>query len=139
MAGFIGAIASPDWFIAEQIPIEQPMGFSANSRLITLQLGNLYWLLAMIGVAVLSSTAEIRVVRNYLVALWLADIGHIAVTWRALGHEYFMDVAKWNAMTWGNIGATVRFPIKLAWAALTPNLGIPLFDKDGVLCRGIRP
>lgn len=110
LAGFIGAVGSPDWFIAEQTPLEEPLTPSANSRLVALQLGNLYLLLCMVGLAVLSSTTEVKVVRNYLVALWIADIGHIGLTWRALGHDNFGDVAKWNAMTWGNIGATVHFP-----------------------------
>lgn len=110
MAGFIGTVADPDWFLAEQIPSEEPLTPSINSRLVVLQLGNLYLLLCMVGLAVLSSTSEIKVIRNYLVALWIADIGHIAFTWHALGHGSFVDVAGWNAMTWGNVGATVRFP-----------------------------
>ena len=113
MAGFIGAVVSPEWFIAEQVPIDDPLVHSVNSRLVALQLGNLYLLLCMIGLAVLSSTTEIKVVRNYLVALWIADIGHVALTWHALGHQNFADVAAWNAMTWGNVGATVRFPANL--------------------------
>ncbi|PKS09211.1 hypothetical protein jhhlp_003825 [Lomentospora prolificans] len=106
IGGFLGAVYSPDWFIAEQIPSAVQVPASDNSRLITLQLGNLYLLLCMVGVGVLSATTEIKVVRNYLCALWIADIGHIALTWYALGNGYFMDVSKWNAMTWGNIGAT---------------------------------
>lgn len=84
---------------------------SINSRLVAMQLGNLYLLLCMVGLAVLSSTSEIKVVRNYLVALWIADISHIALTWHALGHDNFVDVTGWNAMTWGNVGATVRFRV----------------------------
>ena len=140
VAGFVGAVASPDWFIAEQIPSEEPLVSSTNSRLIALQLGNLYLLLCMVGLAVLSSTTEVKVVRNYLVALWIADIGHIALTWHALGHERFIDVAGWNAMTWGNVGATVRFPTNRRDSlALTPRVGIPLFHKDRILSRRVRP
>ncbi|KAK2075037.1 hypothetical protein P8C59_009196 [Phyllachora maydis] len=36
-----------------------------------------------LAVAVLYSTREVRVVRNYLVALMMADIGHVALTARA--------------------------------------------------------
>lgn len=111
MAGFIGAVANPDWFLAEQVSSEEPLVPSINSRLVALQLGNLYLLLCMVGLAVLSSTSEIKVVRNYLVALWIADIGHVALTWHALGHDSFVDIAGWNAMTWGNVGATVRSPV----------------------------
>ena len=95
----------------------------------------------MIGLAVLSSTSEVKVVRNYLVALWIADIGHIALTWHALGHENFTDIARWNAMTWGNIGATVCSPAnwKNHHSELTARTGIPLPSKNCLLFRGIRP
>lgn len=56
--------------------------------------------------AVLYSTRETKVVRNYMIALWLADIGHLAVTYHVLGTKYF-DIRHWNAMAYGNIGATV--------------------------------
>jgi hypothetical protein len=62
----------------------------------------------MLGVAVLYTTTEIKVVRNYLWALWVADLGHIGLTAYLLGYDQFMAVGGWNAMTWGNIGATVR-------------------------------
>jgi hypothetical protein len=75
--------------------------------MVALQLGNVYLLLAMVGIAVLYSTTEPKVVHNYVIALWLADIGHVAVTCYVLEHERVIDVANWNAMAWGNIGATV--------------------------------
>lgn len=43
--------------------------------MVAYQLGNIYLLLAMVGVAVLYSTTEALVVRNYVIALWIADIG----------------------------------------------------------------
>lgn len=61
----------------------------------------------MVGIAVLYSTTEAKVVRNYVVALWLADISHVAITSYILGAELVLDIVNWNPMTWGNIGATV--------------------------------
>ncbi|KAM0276260.1 hypothetical protein ACHAQH_006935 [Verticillium albo-atrum] len=110
VAGFLGAIVDPDRFVADQIIQETPPMPSDNGRVVTLQLGNIYLLLAMIGVAVLSSTTEVRVVRNYLVALWVADLGHLWACYYGLGYDRFVGVAQWNAMTWGNVGATVGRP-----------------------------
>ncbi|EEY15978.1 conserved hypothetical protein [Verticillium alfalfae VaMs.102] len=107
VAGFLGVVVNPDQFVTDQIIQQTPPLHSDNGRMVTLQLGNLYLLLAMIGVAVLSSTSEIRVVRNYLVALWVADLGHLWACYHGLGYGKFVDVAQWNAMTWGNVGATV--------------------------------
>lgn len=111
-AGFLGAVIDPDWFISEQIAsvatTSPPTPATDHSRLVALQLGNIYLLMAMVGLAVLNSTSELKVVRSYLVALWIADLGHIYVCYHVLGLQRFIDVASWNSMTWGNVGVTVR-------------------------------
>lgn len=61
----------------------------------------------MVGIAVLYTTTDPKVVHNYVIALWLADIGHVAVTCWVMEYEKLVDIANWNALTWGNIGATV--------------------------------
>ena len=109
----MGAFIDPDWFIASQIPppptTTTATSADANARLVALQLGNLYALLFMLGVAVLHATTELRVVRNYLVAAWVADLGHVALTCYFLGPARSLDLAAWNAVTWGNVGFTVSF------------------------------
>ncbi|KAM0322732.1 hypothetical protein ACHAQA_009323 [Verticillium albo-atrum] len=112
VAGFVGAVVDPDKFVADQIAHDTPLVPSDNGRVVTLQLGNIYLLLAMIGVAVLSSTTEVKVVRRYLVALWVADLGHLWACFHGLGYDRFVDVAQWNAMAWGNIGATVSTSLR---------------------------
>ncbi|KAG4035190.1 hypothetical protein MFRU_002g05310 [Monilinia fructicola] len=107
VAGFLGAIIAPEWFVEEQIAFSTHQPVGDNARLVALQLGNIYLLLAMVGVAVLYSTQEAKVVRNYVIALWVADIGHLAVTYHVLGWEKVADIALWNSMTFGNIGATL--------------------------------
>lgn len=105
-----------------------------NSRLVALQLGNCYGLLFLAAVAVLYTTTELKVVRNYLIALWIADIGHIAVCYVGLGFERFVDVASWNSMTWGNVGATVSgaFFEKPDDQLANGLQGISLLDADGI-------
>ncbi|KAK7914588.1 hypothetical protein PG985_012291, partial [Apiospora marii] len=106
IAGCVAPFISTDWFIEEQIDSPQLLHHNDNARLVALQLGNAYGLLFILGVAVLYTTTELKVVRNYLWALWIADIGHIGITAYLLGYERFMAFSTWNAMTWGNIGAT---------------------------------
>lgn len=108
-----------------------------NSRLVALQLGNCYGLLFLAAVSVLYTTTELKVVRNYLIALWIADIGHIAVCYIGLGYERFVDVASWNSMTWGNVGATVSgvFLGNLECWLADQVQGISLLDEDGVSLR----
>ncbi|OAA75459.1 hypothetical protein LEL_07447 [Akanthomyces lecanii RCEF 1005] len=110
IAGFIGAIWDPAWFVAEQLPEKQVFPASEHSMVMAQQLGNMYLLMCFVGLAVLTTTSEIKVVRSYLVALWLGDIGHLAFTCLALGKERVLQPQAWNAMTWGNIGFTLLLP-----------------------------
>jgi hypothetical protein len=109
VAGFVGTVADPQWFVAEQIALSRPEKLSPNATVVALQLGNMYLLAGLVAIGVLYSTSEPKVVRNYLIALWLADIGHVGITYYILEYERFVDVANWNAMAWGNIGITVSF------------------------------
>ncbi|KAI1411379.1 hypothetical protein F5Y13DRAFT_165596 [Hypoxylon sp. FL1857] len=109
IGGFLGPFIDPDWFIASQL--DSPVASIAaprddNARLVALQLGNAYGLLFLLGVAVLYTTSELKVVRNYLIALWIADISHVGVTCWLLGYDRTVDVGSWNAVTWGNVGFT---------------------------------
>ncbi|KAI1766758.1 hypothetical protein GGR53DRAFT_188685 [Hypoxylon sp. FL1150] len=113
IGGFLGPFVDPSWFIAAQLDAPSDITtttvvnvYDDNARLVALQLGNTYGLLFLLGVAVLYTTTELRVVRNYLVALWIADISHVGVTCWLLGYDRTLDVASWNAVTWGNVGFT---------------------------------
>lgn len=107
VVGFFGAVIDPAWFINEQVPQSNEIGASQNNIMVTWQLGNLYLLLGLLGVAILSTTNEISVVRAYLIALWLGDIGHVGFSSYGLGWDMSMSPGKWNATTWGNIAMTV--------------------------------
>lgn len=45
-------------------------------------------------------------VHGYIWALWIADIGHVAVTYWVMEYEAFMNVPGWTATAWGNIAVT---------------------------------
>ena len=107
VAGFCGTITDPAWFIAEQVPQTVPVPVNENSIVVALQLGNLYLLMAFVGVAILYSTSEAKVVRRYLFALWLGDIGHVGLSAHSLGSERLKSPWEWNAVTQGNVAFTV--------------------------------
>lgn len=79
---------------------------SDPERVLAFQLGNLYMLIALIGIFVLNTTTESRVVRGFIWACWIADIGHVGATALVMQGPDLMDIGNWNAMAWGNIGAT---------------------------------
>ncbi|KAF4965971.1 hypothetical protein FSARC_6280 [Fusarium sarcochroum] len=142
VAGFVGAVIDPAWFIGEQAPQKNGIGASDNSIIVTWQLGNLYLLLAFIGVAVLSTTTEVKVVKAYLIALLLGDIGHVGFSSYGLGWERSMSPVKWNAMAWGNIAMTVDVWITLIFVEppgsypalrLTPQVGSTMNTRGATL------
>ncbi|OAA61595.1 hypothetical protein SPI_04454 [Niveomyces insectorum RCEF 264] len=115
LAGCVPALFATNWFVREQLAEAPRAVLSDHARLVAQQLGNAYGLLFMVGVAVLYTTTELTVVRNYLVALLIADVGHVGLTAVTLGADRFAAVGEWNAMTWGNVGFTV------SWIFLFPS------------------
>lgn len=108
VAGFWGTLTDTPWFIAEQIPNSAVVPVTEGAIVVAWQLGNLYLLMAMMGLAILNTTSEAKVVRAYLVVLWLGDIGHIGFTAYGLGRERLANVSGWNTLTTANVAFTVR-------------------------------
>ncbi|KAF1811082.1 hypothetical protein P152DRAFT_475130 [Eremomyces bilateralis CBS 781.70] len=106
VAGWIAPFINMSYFVNSQLPFLNPHTPLPTEELLALQLCNLYGLLALVGLAVLHTTTEARVVHGYLVALWIADIGHIAICAWGFGLERTLDVGEWDALAWGNIGVT---------------------------------
>ncbi|KKA27962.1 hypothetical protein TD95_001208 [Thielaviopsis punctulata] len=108
VAGSFAATFTSASFIDEQIPAQAYSGhtLSPASHVVAQQLGNMYMLSALVGIALFTTVSEVRALKAYLAALWVADIGHLVVTMYGLGWEGTIDYASWNALTWGNIGAT---------------------------------
>lgn len=77
-----------------------------SSIALAYQLANLYGLLFILGVGICYTTTEPKVLRNYLFCLAVADVGHIYVTYLAMGADAFFYVAGWNLLTWGNVSIT---------------------------------
>ncbi|KAL4884730.1 hypothetical protein BJY04DRAFT_169854 [Aspergillus karnatakaensis] len=107
IGGWLCPILDLQRFIADQIPsATSELEVHATSYALAYQLSNVYGLLALVGMGVLNATSEPKVLRNYLIALAIADVGHIYVTHLAMGPELFFDLRGWNVLTWGNVGVT---------------------------------
>lgn len=116
VAGFFGPMISPEWFLAEQIAGSPQQGITRNAQMVVYQLANIYLLMALVGIGVLYATTESRVVRNYLIALAIGDLGHVGITYYVMEHEKAIDIANWTSVTWGNIGFTAfLFFFRLAY------------------------
>ena len=53
-----------------------------------------------------------------MIALWIADVGHVVPTMGVMGWDRATNVTGWNLMAWGNIGITVfLFLVRSAYLA----------------------
>ena len=93
--------------MASQLPSPHSGTIDLNTTLLAWQLGNAYLLLGFLGVFILNTTTEPKVAHAYIWALWLGDIGHVGFTLYAMGWEQSLAFDTWNAVVWGNVGATV--------------------------------
>lgn len=109
LAGYLSPMLDTTSFVNSQLPATSVTTVlpTATNRVLALQLGNVYGLLAMVGVGILYATTEAKVVRNFLLACAIADVGHLYVTYAVMGYMDFIDVQGWNSMAWGNIGVTL--------------------------------
>ncbi|KAF9889785.1 hypothetical protein FE257_006875 [Aspergillus nanangensis] len=108
IGGWLLPILDLNSFITDQIPqlVATHSTIHPTSVALAYQLANLYGLLCILGLAIVYSTTEPIVLRNYFIALAVADVGHIYVTYLAMGWATFKDVGAWNVLTWGNVGVT---------------------------------
>ena len=92
----------------------------------------------MVAIGILYSTTEPKVVRNYVIALWLADIGHIATTGYVMGIDRFLNFSNYNPTTWGNVGITVSERNSNVWILLLTIQGFPVRHSDGIPLGSLR-
>jgi len=103
--GFAILFSDPQGYVNMQVPSKIHIPISAGSKTITLQLGNVYLLLAAIAV-LCSFTKHGAISRKYLLIVALADLGHVYSSYVGMGDSYFWDVGSWNDMAWGNVGVS---------------------------------
>lgn len=86
VAGYLSPMLDTTGFVNSQLPSTSVTTISptATNRILALQLGNVYGLLAMVGVGILYATTEAKVVRNFLLACAIADVGHLYVTYTVM-------------------------------------------------------
>jgi hypothetical protein len=79
----------------------------ASAQLLSFQLGNCYLLLCLLGVFILHTTTELKVVRAYIWALLIADVGHVGLTAASMGWRATLAVGDWTGVAFGNIALTL--------------------------------
>jgi hypothetical protein len=105
---YIITLREPFQYYADQAPqaLLSNHVFTTQSLSLTLQLGNVFLLLAgMAAICCFTNHAEIA--RRYLIAVAVGDLGHIYSVYVALGPEVFWDLNKWNQMVASNVGVSV--------------------------------
>ncbi|KAI0443396.1 hypothetical protein F4803DRAFT_314309 [Xylaria telfairii] len=108
---YITTLQDPFSFYARQAQNHELSAAGASSfppqaQILTLQLVNVYLLLAAIAV-ICSWTTHVRTARWYLAAVALADYGHIWACYVGVGVDLMLQPAEWNDMLWGSVGVSV--------------------------------
>lgn len=98
----------PFSFCAGQAPnaAVDASAFPPPALVLSLQVANVFLLLALVAI-ICCWTPDHATTCRYLVAVALADYGHIYATYRGVGPDYFWDVAGWNDMVWANVGVSL--------------------------------
>ncbi|KAI1176277.1 hypothetical protein F4777DRAFT_547003 [Nemania sp. FL0916] len=106
---YITTLQDPFAFYSRQAPNyalpAEPSSFPPQAQILTLQLVNVYLLLAAMAV-ICSWTTHARTARWYLGAVALADYGHIWACYVGVGRELFLQPSEWNDMLWGSVGVS---------------------------------
>lgn len=113
------------WFINQSPTVTTTP--DANISALAYQLSNIYGVTFLLSVGVCYATTEPKVLRNYVIALGIGDVGHCVGTYWAIGHEAFVDVAGWNFLTWANFAFSVFLLVNRV-AYLLGGFGQPKVD-----------
>ncbi|KAK4125802.1 hypothetical protein N657DRAFT_613932 [Parathielavia appendiculata] len=132
---YIEGMCDPRLYFLKQVPNTTgspgtAAAFSPEALGVTLQLLNVWLLLALMAVVACFSR-DPATAKGYLLAVALADWGHIYATYRAIGADVFFDPSQWNDMVWGGIGVSGVLNV-LRWLTLLGVLGpVVARDTDG--------
>ncbi|CAN8102591.1 unnamed protein product [Discula destructiva] len=133
---FISCLNDPFAFYATQAPVPQLNAaehFPPQAVIFSYMLGNIYLLLAALAV-VCCFSSSIATTRWYLIAVAIADYGHIYAVYLGVGPAVFWDVSLWNEMIGGNIGASVILNI-VRWLTVMGAFGRLGSDVQGIESR----
>jgi len=123
---YVITLSDPQQYYSDQAPqgLLSNHVFTPQSLSLTLQLGNVFLLLAAMAV-ICCFTTHSEISRRYLIAVALADLGHIYAIYSAVGDKVFWDLNQWNQMTASNVGVSVFLHINrlLTVAGLFGKLG----------------
>ncbi|GAW24339.1 hypothetical protein ANO14919_139230 [Xylariales sp. No.14919] len=107
---YVTILQDPFTFYARQaqnheLPMS-PASFPPQAQIMTLQLVNVYLLLAAMAVICIWTT-HASIARRYLAAVALADYGHIWACYVGVGLELLLQPTEWNDMLWGSVGVSI--------------------------------
>ncbi|KAH6989899.1 hypothetical protein EDB80DRAFT_881919 [Ilyonectria destructans] len=102
--GFVVASFAPQYYACSQTQTPISHTLLPSEKIVTYQLGNLFLLIAIMGLSIMNSVGDHAVVATYLSALWWGDLGHIGVTAWCMGSQRLLSVREWTLVNWANMG-----------------------------------
>ncbi|CAI6340157.1 unnamed protein product [Periconia digitata] len=105
IVGLQAAFSNPKDFVARQMP-SATGPIPDGAIILTYTIGNVFLLLAFLGILCTAVTRDTRVTQLYLFFVAVGDLGHIYASYKVMGQEMFLDLNNYNDMMWGNIGVS---------------------------------
>ncbi|KAF3342153.1 hypothetical protein EV126DRAFT_412667 [Verticillium dahliae] len=102
--GFAVASFTPHYLALTQTPTPISHTLLPSEKIVTYQLGNLFLLIAIMGLSIMNSASDPAIVATYLSALWWGDLGHIGVTAWCMGSARLLSVREWTLINWASLG-----------------------------------
>ncbi|KAF1843111.1 uncharacterized protein K460DRAFT_368033 [Cucurbitaria berberidis CBS 394.84] len=125
LTGAVYAHFLPSVYLALTHAASAPTTMPVSTAIIMTQLANLYLGLGLLEATVLRSTCDSKVWSSFIMALLVADLGHLYSV-RLLGWQIYWAWSTWNAIDWGN----VPFVYFLAGTRLCFLLGVGFTSKS---------
>ncbi|KEF58441.1 uncharacterized protein A1O9_06367 [Exophiala aquamarina CBS 119918] len=105
--GYSVTLLNPESYFLDQVPNTTLASVAGHlvpvhGLALTYQLGNVFIVLAAVAI-ICTHTTHTDIIKKYLLAIALGDLGHIYACYRTLETNIFWDITQWNDMAWGNI------------------------------------
>ncbi|KAJ5607472.1 hypothetical protein N7537_004091 [Penicillium hordei] len=93
----------PSYYVSTQSKLAPLHRLLSTEQILSFQLSNLFFLIAVIELYIFFSTTDTKAVQALITALWWGDLGHLGVTTWCMGAAALRNPRSWSLVNWGNI------------------------------------
>lgn len=116
LTGFAMAFFDPKTYLALSDPSSLISSVPLSTRMVMLQLANLYLVFAFNEVFILRTTSDIRIWKVLVWGMLISDFGHLySIAGHSMGAGVYWKIWLWNAMDWGLAFVYIVIPTRICF------------------------